>query len=86
MSARKFDLANRDYAVFLSFSGSSYNAGADFLRYQLKASSASGVNIAIAPLNDENTNAYRYLANTIIFDGAGDRLAKTQEVVRPTGL
>ena len=85
-SARKFDLANRDYAIFLSYSGSIYNPGADFLRYQLKASNPAGVNIAISPLNDENTNAYRYLANTIIFDREGDRLAKMQEIVRPTGL
>ena len=44
------------------------------------------MNITIAPLNDENPSAYRYLANTIIFDGAGERLAKMQEIVRPTGL
>jgi hypothetical protein len=85
-TARKFDLANRDYALFLSYSGSTYNPGADFLRYQVKASNSAGVNIAIAPLNDENTSIYRYLANIIIFDGTGERLAKMQEIVRPTGL
>jgi hypothetical protein len=78
-TARKFDLANRDYALFLSYSGSTYNPGADFLRYQVKASNSAGV-------NDEVSSAYRYLANIIIFDGTGERLAKIQEIARPTGL
>ncbi len=40
--ARLFDFANRDYALFLSFSGSTIDPNADFLRYQIKASTSTG--------------------------------------------
>ena len=79
-----FDFANRDYALFLSFSGSTIDPNADFLRYQIKASTSTGSSINIVPLNDENALIYRYLAGTVIPTSKGDRVSKMSEIIRPT--
>jgi len=82
-STRKvFDFQNRDYALFLSFSGNALNADIDFLKYQITMVNATGSGLYIVPLDDTGFGMIKYLGFDIVIDSEQDYRYKQFEVVR----
>lgn len=80
--AKVFDLKNKDYALFLSFSGNLTNTGVDFLKYKITMENENGSGIYIAPIDESGTGTVKYLGTDIIVDREGDYRYKQFEVVR----
>lgn len=64
LGAKSFDLANKNFAIFLSGSGTSI----EFLRYKLSFTNASGSLVYINPLDDSDLYMLKYLGSDIIVD------------------
>ncbi|EKD29697.1 MAG: hypothetical protein ACD_78C00314G0002 [uncultured bacterium (gcode 4)] len=79
---RVFDFQNRDYALFLSFSGNILNSAIDFLKYQITMANASGSGLYIVPLDDTGFGMIKHLGFDIVIDSEQDYRYKQFEVVR----
>ncbi len=86
-TAKRFDFKNKDYALFLSYPGNPANPSADFLRYQIKASSLTGANLYITPIQDSLSGEIRYYSNDILIADDGKFVASEGEITKkdPTG-
>ncbi len=80
--AKVFDLKNKDYALFLSFSGNLTNTWVDFLKYKITMENEHGSGVYIVPINDSVSGTVKYLGSDIIIDRDGDYRYKEFEVVR----
>lgn len=80
--AKIFDTKNKDYAIFLSFSGNLTNTGIDFLKYKINMENEYGTGIYIVPLDESNSGIIKYLGTDIIIDRDKDYRYKQFEVVR----
>ncbi len=81
-SRKVFDLKNKDYAIFLSFSGNDSNKGVDFLKYKISMQDEQGTDIYIVPINDWERGTMKYFGNDIIIDSDGDYRYKQFEVLQ----
>lgn len=77
-----FDLQNKDYAIFLSFSGNLSNSGVDFMKYKITMENQYGSGIYIVPIDDSGSGSMRYLGTDIIIDTEWDYRYKQFEVMR----
>lgn len=80
--AKVFDLKNKDYALFLSFSGNMTNTGVDFLKYKMSMENEYGTGIYIVPMDESSNGIIKYLGTDIIIDRDGDYRYKQFEIVR----
>lgn len=80
--AKVFDLKNKDYALFLSFSGNLTNTWVDFLRYKLTMENENGSGVYIVPIDESWTGIIKYLGEDIIIDREGDYRYKQFEIVK----
>ena len=80
--AKIFDLKNKDYAIFLSFSGNLTNTGVDFLKYKMSMENEYGTGVYIVPLDESSNGVIKYLGTDIIIDRDKDYRYKQFEVVR----
>lgn len=78
-NAKLFDLKNKNYAIFLSSSGSA----SDFLKYKYYFTNQSGSLIYTVPLDDSNPYQMTYYGNDIIIDADNLYVPKEQEMTRP---
>ncbi len=81
-SRKVFDLKNKDYAFFLSFSGNLTNTGVEFLSYKISMQNEQGTDIYIVPIQDAENGTMKYLGNDIIIDSDSDYRLKEFEVVQ----
>lgn len=81
-SRKVFDLANKDYALFLSFSGNLSNTGVDFLKYKITMQNELGSGVYTSPINDAENGVIKYLGTDIIIDAEKNYRYKQFEVVR----
>lgn len=84
--AKVFDLKNKDYAVFLSFTGNTSSTGVTFLKYKLTMEDSAGLGVYIAPINDSENGIMKYLGTDIIIDSDGDYRYKQTEIIRENTL
>lgn len=80
--AKIFDLKNKDYAIFLSFSGNLTNTGVDFLKYKISMENEYGTGVYIVPLDETTNGIIKYLGTDIIIDRDKDYRYKQFEIVR----
>lgn len=80
--AKVFDLKNKDYAVFLSFSGNLINTEVDFLKYRIIMENEYGSGVYITPIDDSGNGTMKYFGMDIIIDQEGKYRYKQFEVVR----
>lgn len=78
-NAKLFDLKNKNYAIFLSSSGSA----SDFLKYKYYFENQSGSMVYTVPLDDSNPYQMTYYGNDIIIDDENIYIPKEQEMTRP---
>ncbi|MDD5377212.1 MAG: hypothetical protein PHH16_03780 [Candidatus Gracilibacteria bacterium] len=81
-SRRVFDLKNKDYALYLSFSGNLTNTGVDFLKYKITMENENGTGVYITPIDDSTNGIIKYLGTDSIIDRDNDYRYKQFEVVR----
>lgn len=80
--AKIFDLKNKDYAIFLSFSGNLTNTGIDFMKYKMMMENQYGSGVYIVPLDETTNGIIKYLGTDIIIDKDIDYRYKQFEIVR----
>jgi hypothetical protein len=80
--AKIFDIKNKDYAIFLSFSGNLTNTGIDFLKYKITMENENGSGVYITPLDDSGTGIIKYLGTDIIIDRDNDYRYKQFEIIK----
>lgn len=80
--AKVFDLKNKDYAIFLSFSGNLTNTWIDFLKYKISMENENGSGIYIVPIDDSTSGITKYLGTDILIDQEGKYRYKQFEVAR----
>lgn len=78
-----FNFRDKNYGLFLSYSGNLTNTGADFLRYKIRAETPSGSGIYITPLDDSDPSFVKYLGNDIVISPQNEYYSKQFEVVSP---
>jgi hypothetical protein len=61
-NAKAFDFKNRDYAVFLSYSGATVTGSGDtFLKYRISSENQYGSGVYIQPIRDDGSSVMTYL-------------------------
>ncbi|MDP2091100.1 MAG: hypothetical protein Q8K30_05910 [Candidatus Gracilibacteria bacterium] len=69
-----FDFTNNDYALFVK------STGTGTLIYNIRGESSTGTGIYINPIDDSNSNFFRYMGNEIIIDNNGKYISKETEL------
>jgi len=65
-SAYAFNFQDKNYALFLSYTGSTANPTNMSLRYRVSAKNQVGNGIYIVPINDSLTGSIKMLSNDIL--------------------
>jgi hypothetical protein len=82
-NAKVFDFQNRNYAIFLSYSGTTASGTTSYLKYRITGQNEAGSGMYLQPIDDSMAGNVRFYANDIIIDPSGNYRAKTQDFFVP---